>query len=188
MKHHLLNILLILLLTGPVTFAKNPLPTDKKLPEGTAILIETQSLLSTDFQCEGNSFSAFLAEDLRFKSRVIAPAGTPVNGYVVESARAGRLSSQARLTLTLTAIMINGKWVDIETDRFSLHGKKSGTGAKVGGGAIIGAILGGRRGARNGAIVGLGIAAASKGKQIELPPGSLIEFYLREPLEIKRNW
>lgn len=160
----------------------------KRIPAGTAILIETNQSLNTDYSLEGNQFSATLAEDLRFRGKVYAHAGTPVKGYIIESRRAGRLSKKARMTLELTEIMINGRWQEIETDHFRLEGRKSRTGAKVGGGAVIGAILGGGKGARNGALIGLGVAAATKGKQIDLPAGTMIEFYLSEPVEVRRGW
>ncbi|MCB0836143.1 MAG: hypothetical protein KDD99_05715 [Bacteroidetes bacterium] len=187
MKTNPLHIIIIALLAIiPYSLvAGHPNPA-KKLPAGSGILVETNSLISTEFDCEGNPFMATVAKDVYHKGNLVIPAGTAVRGHITEAVRAGRLSRRARLTMELTHIYSQYGWAPLETDRFSINGKKARTGMKVGGGAVLGAVLGGKRGARNGAIIGLGVAALTKGKQIEIPAGTEIEFHLAEPIKVKK--
>ena len=183
-------IISFLILIPYTLVAGHPNPA-KKLPAGSGILVETHSMISTEHECEGNPFMATVAEDVYHRGKLIIPAGTAVRGQITESVRAGRMSRRARLTLELTDIHTQYGWSRLETDEFSVTGRKSRTGMKVGGGAVLGAVLGGKRGARNGALVGLGVAALTKGKQIEIPAGTEIEFHLAESIKVKkykRNW
>ena len=187
MKTTTLHIIIIALLaTIPYSLvAGHPNPA-KKLPAGSGILVETNSMISTEFDCEGNPFMATVAKDIYHKGKLVIPAGTAVRGQITEAVRAGRLTRRARLTMELTHIYSQYGWAPLETDRFSVTGKKARTGMKVGGGAVLGAVLGGRRGARNGALIGLGVAALTKGKQIEIPAGTQIEFHLEESIKVKK--
>ena len=60
---------------------------------------------------------------------------------------------------------------------------KIGTGAGVG--AIIGGILGGFKGALAGILIGGGgTIAATEGKDVELPPGTVLRVRLDSPLDL----
>jgi hypothetical protein len=54
-------------------------------------------------------------------------------------------------------------------------------------GAILGGILGGVRGALTGVLIGGGgVVAATEGKDVELPAGSVLRMRLDEPLKVQR--
>jgi len=56
----------------------------------------------------------------------------------------------------------------------------------AGAGAIVGGILGGVKGAILGAVIGAGGAiAATEGKDIELPAGSIIRIRLDAPMNVR---
>ena len=64
------------------------------------------------------------------------------------------------------------------------EGGTAGIGA--GAGAIVGGILGGLKGAILGAVIGAGGAiAATEGKDIELPAGSIIRIRLDSPITVR---
>ena len=66
------------------------------------------------------------------------------------------------------------------------EGKTVGTGGAVG--AIVGGILGGLKGALIGAVVGSGgVIAATEGKDVDLPPGTIVRVRLDSPLELRRR-
>jgi hypothetical protein len=65
--------------------------------------------------------------------------------------------------------------------------EEAGTaGVGAGAGAIVGGILGGVKGAILGAVIGAGGAiAATEGKDIELPAGSIIRVRIDSPLSVR---
>jgi hypothetical protein len=64
------------------------------------------------------------------------------------------------------------------------EGTTAGIGA--GAGAILGGVLGGVKGAILGAVIGAGGAiAATEGKDIELPPGSIVRIRLDSPVSVR---
>jgi len=65
--------------------------------------------------------------------------------------------------------------------------EEAGTaGIGAGAGAILGGVLGGLKGAILGAVIGAGGAiAATEGKDIELPAGSIIRIRLDSPVSIR---
>jgi len=108
---------------------------------------------------------------------------------------AGRVAGGAALTLRYTElVMADGKSYAISATPLRLQGKGDAkeSALEIGGGAvaggIVGGILGGKddiaKGAAAGAIVGTGVAVATKGDQIVLPAGQKIRVALDGPVTI----
>lgn len=152
------------------------------LPEGTQIIIQTEDFLSTSSSYFGKKFEAVLVEPIKVSGRVLIPEGTPLNGIVKVSERARNLGGRAYLALELEEIAYEDVWIPIQTDRLGFTGNSSDTGVKAGVGAGVGAVVGGFKWAVRGALVGLGVAALTPGKQIYLPEGTELEFYLDEAI------
>ena len=145
--------------------------------------------LSSDRNLAGDTFNATLDAPLIIDHLAIAERGARVEGKVVESTKAGKVSGVAALAVVLTQITTSdGQRIKIQTQTFTKHGeashgddaKKVGAGAGIG--AIIGAIAGGGKGAAIGAGVG-GAAGAgdvllTRGKPAELPSETRINFRL----------
>ena len=148
------------------------------LPEGTRIVIQTEDFLSTSSSYFGKAFEAILVEPIRASGRIVLPEGTPVNGVVKVSERARNIGGRAYIALELEEIAYEDVWIPIQTDRLGFTGNSSDTGLKAGVGAGVGAVVGGFKWAVRGALVGLGVAALTPGKQIYLPQGTELEFYL----------
>lgn len=168
--------------------AASPAPATKpstaieinKIPAGTPLLVNLDNLISTDRHKAGHRFSAHLEGDLVIQGSVVAAHGSKIYGKVLESKKAGRLVGKSFLRITLDDITINGQRIPIRTESLSAGGKGSGgnTLGKVAVGAGIGAIANGSKGAKTGAAIGGGVALLTKGKQIQVPAGTLIEFQL----------
>jgi hypothetical protein len=80
--------------------------------------------------------------------------------------------------------MINDALQPIVTDQFGVEGDRQGTLKKVAAGALTGAMIDSDEGAETGAKVGVGLAIVTKGKQIHMPTGTILEFKLMQPLTI----
>jgi hypothetical protein len=122
---------------------------------------------------------------------LVARKGADVYGRLAEAKEAGHFSSAAELQLELTRVVIDGKDYPVVSSDYTLKGKGRGgdTAKKVGGGAILGAIIGGLAGGGSGAAIGAGVGSAAgagvqvltRGKQVNVPSETLLEFRLQQP-------
>jgi hypothetical protein len=158
--------------------APAPAPADLSIPAGTSLLVRMVDGVSSEIHPAGHRFSCQLDAPLTVNGAVVAPAGTLAYGRLDDAAKAGRMAGQAELRLVLTDIVIAGRRIPILTKDYGVKGERQGTVKKTAVGAGIGAIAGGKKGAKTGAAVGLGVAALTKGKQVKVPSGTLIEFRL----------
>ena len=106
--------------------------------------------------------------------------------------KAGNIDRTGRLTLAFDQITVRGReheFRGMATEAFESRGIRDevGTvGAAGAVGAIVGGIIGGVKGAIIGAGVGTGgVIAATEGKDIELPAGTVIRVRLDTPLMIR---
>lgn len=163
------------------------------IPVGQELDVRLQSPLSSGTASAEQRFETTTAVDLMQGDRVLVPAGSRVRGIVSNVQPAGRVDRSGRLTLAFDRIEVNGREYPMRalaTQVFESEGirEEVGTvGAGAGVGAIVGGILGGLRGALIGAIVGGGgVIAATEGKDVELPAGTIVRIRLDTPLEIRR--
>jgi hypothetical protein len=133
----------------------------------------------------GASFSATLQGDLvGGDGKTVVPAQSKVFGKIVEAKASGNVVGKAELELAFTEVDIGGRLVAIESQGVKAVGE--GTGRKsarqVAAGALIGGAIGGKEGAGKGAMVGGAAALLTRGNQIKIPEGTLLELQLRAPL------
>jgi hypothetical protein len=152
---------------------------------GTQIMIRTSDALDTGDAKSDDRFITVLEADLAANGVLIAPRGSTVYGRVADASKARRMSGKAKLVLELTGIMINNQLIPIMTGRLDYTGERQGTGKKVVAGAAVGGLIDGGGGAAKGAAVGVGAALLTKGKQIKIPAGTILEFRLSQPLTIR---
>ncbi len=81
--------------------------------------------------------------------------------------------------------MINDQLQPIITGEYEFSGKSQGMLRNTGIGAVLGALINGKDGAEKGAAAGLGYSLLSKGKQVAIPSGTLIEFRLQQPITVQ---
>jgi hypothetical protein len=162
------------------------------IPAGQELDVRLQSTLSSESATVEQRFEATTAVDLTQNGQVIVPAGSIVRGVVSGVKKAGRIERSGSLTLSFDRLSVRGREHDIRataTQVFESGGIReeagtAGVGAGVGG--IIGGIIGGVKGAIVGAVIGAGGAiAATDGKDITLPAGSIIRIRLDTPVNVR---
>jgi hypothetical protein len=179
------------------------------LAEGTHITIRLNDYLSTKLNNEGDTFTAVVTSPVCEGNIVIIPKGTIVTGSVSRILRPGRFRGKAIMNLIFQSIRIPGNremaivaslsGVDSEVDGVTRSegtiegkgsaGKDAARVLKPGlVGAGIGALAGGGKGAGVGAgvgaAVGVGTVFATRGKDLEVRRGTIMEISLDRPLAI----
>lgn len=157
------------------------------IPAGTPLLVKLGSSISTRQHKEGHLFSGVLQRNVMVNGQVAAPEGSKVIGKVTSSRQAGRLVGKSSLSIQLQELIVRGYPSQIRSRVLSAGGRGSAgnTLGKVIVGAGIGAAVDGSDGAKTGAAVGGGVALLTRGKAIEVPAGTLIEFQLEANAAVK---
>jgi hypothetical protein len=174
---------------APALTAGTPVPAAAAdsvvVPAGTALLVRMLDGASSSDK-EGKRFTTRLETDLVVNGSVVARAGTKAYGLVENAQKAGRFVGKSKLDLRLTELNVNGALVQIRTDVVSEAGQgslgKTAKGAVTG--AAIGGIADGSDGAEDGAGYGAVASGLKKGESVEMPPGTLLEFRLEQPVAV----
>ncbi len=153
------------------------------LPAGTTLMVRMMDSVSSQNKA-GTPFTAKLEHDLGVGDGVAIKGGATVYGKVQSSTKAGRAMGQSTLDLRLTQIVVNGQPVPIVTSGFQDAGQRSGAKVAKGaaGGAAIGAIAGD---AGKGAAIGAVVGGVLRGQSVTVPPGTLLEFTLTQPMTVQ---
>jgi hypothetical protein len=162
---------------------------------GTEFVAALQNTIDTGKNKVGDKVTLRTVEDVKVNEMAVVPVGSTINGEVTHIDPAGRIAGGAELTIRYTElVMPDGKSYPISAAPLRLQGKGNAkkSALEVGGGAvaggIVGGILGGKgdigKGAAVGAVVGTGVAVATKGDQIVLPAGQKIKVALDGPVTI----
>jgi hypothetical protein len=85
------------------------------VPEGTELPVRLAQSLSTERNAAGETFTATLDEPLMLNGKLIAAAGSRVEGALTEVVDSGRVKGLARMSMRLPRLELNGKWWDIAT-------------------------------------------------------------------------
>jgi len=160
-----------------------------EVPVGTELDVRTQQSLSSAMSQIEDRFEATTLVDLSEGNRVIVPAGSTLRGVVSGVNKAGRLDRKGSLTLAFDQVTIRGRNYPIKAtvtqaiESEGIKGEAGKIGAGAGVGAIIGGILGGVKGALAGILIGGGgTVAATDGKDVELPSGTVLRIRLESGL------
>ena len=162
------------------------------IPVGQELDVRLQTPLSSETSTVEQRFDATTVADIMQNGRVLIPAGSTVRGIVSSVKRPGRVDRVGSLTLSFDQIVVNGREYPMRgmaTQIFESRGirDEAGTaGAGAGVGAVVGGVLGGVKGAVLGAVIGAGGAvAATEGKDVHLPAGSIIRVRLDQPVNVR---
>jgi hypothetical protein len=171
-----------------------PPPRVTTVPAGTVVSIELLDSVGSDISTAGTRVRARVADDVRANGIVAIREGTAVSGVVTEAVGLKKIGGTPKLVLDFTGIGNSDTHASYATTGKSETKKDAGTIAgATAGGAILGRIIGHQkdndaRGTAIGAVVGAGvgtaIAAKTKGQEITLPSGHVIEIVLDQPLEV----
>jgi hypothetical protein len=161
------------------------------IPTGQELDVRLQNTLSSETATVEQRFEATTAVDLMQDGRVLVPAGSTVRGVVSDVKRPGRVDRVGSLTLSFDRLVVRGREYPIRgmaTQIFESGGIReeagtAGVGAGVGG--VIGGLIGGLKGAVLGAVIGAGGAiAATEGKDVHLPAGSILRIRLDSAVNV----
>jgi hypothetical protein len=172
--------------------ATQPVAGGVEVPSGTEMDVRlTNPLNSGNVQVE-DRFEGTTLVDLTIGGRTVIPAGSVMRGIVSSVEPATRTNRTAKMTVSFDQVTVNGRAYAIRgtvTQAIQGEGIKGETGriaTGAGAGAILGGILGGVKGAVLGAVIGGGgITAATEGKEIDLPQGSVLRVRLDSPVTIQ---
>ena len=162
-----------------------------EIPAGTELDVRLSNALNSGTVKVEDRFEATTLVDFNAGGRTAVPAGSVMRGVVTAVEPATRTNRTARLTVSFDQLTVNGRAYPIRgtvTQAIEGEGIKGeagriGTGAGVG--AIIGGILGGFKGALAGILIGAGgTIAATEGREVELPQGSVLRVRIDSPVQI----
>ena len=177
--------------TAPTAPETVPSAERGAVPVGQEMDVRLGTSLSSETATVEQRFEATTVVDLIQDGRVLVPAGSVVQGVVVDVDKAGRVDRDGALTLAFDRMRVRGREYEMRataTQVFESRGIRAeagtaGVGAGVGG--IVGGIIGGVKGAILGAVIGAGGAiAATDGKDISLPAGSIVRIRMDTPIRV----
>ena len=163
-----------------------------EVPAGSELDVRLQNSLNSGTAQVEDRFEATTLVDLNVNGRVLIPAGSVMRGVVTAVEPATRTNRTARMTVSFDQVTVNGRSYPmrgtvtqaIEGEGIRGEATRAGAGAAVGG--IIGAVLGGVKGAVLGVLIGGGgTIAATEGKEVELPQGTVLRVRVDAPLQIR---
>lgn len=164
----------------------------RTIPTGTEMDVVLQTALDSDTAEVEDRFEVTTAADLFLSDELLIPEGSRITGTVSAVDEATRTDRTSSLTLAFEEITVRGVTYPVRmtvTKALKAGGVEAeagrvGIGAGIGG--IIGGILGGVRGAVTGILVGAGgTIAATEGKNVELPVGTVLRVKLTAPLTLR---
>jgi hypothetical protein len=161
------------------------------IPAGTTLSVSVLSSLASNTSKVEDPVKGSLSKDVRISGTTALPAGTQVTGSVLEANESGRVKGRAAIAFRFDRLLADGETVRIQTStvrREAAQDKKSDVtkgGIGAGLGAIVGGVVGGGKGAAIGAVAGgTGAVLATKGKEVEIPSGTVVSVRLQEPLTV----
>jgi hypothetical protein len=163
-----------------------------EIPPGTELDVRLQNSLNSGTAQVEDRFEGTTMVDLTAGGVVAIPAGSVMRGVVTAVEPATRTNRTARMTVSFDQVTIGGRsypmrgTVTEAIEGEGIRGELGRTGAGAIGGAILGGILGGAKGAILGTIIGGGgTIAATEGRELELPQGSILRVRIDSPLEVQ---
>ena len=158
------------------------------IPVGQEIDVRLQKELTSDTAQVEDRFDATTAVDLYQGSVVLIPAGSVMRGVVSSVNRASRTDRKGSMTVAFDQVTVNGRAYPMRgtvTQALESEGIKGEIG-RIGAGSAVGAIIGGIIGGTKGALLGVligggGTIAATEGKDVHLPAGTLLRVRMDTP-------
>ena len=161
------------------------------IPTGQEIDVRLETELSSDKVQVEDRFEATTAADLYQGNSVLIPAGSVMRGVVSSVNKATRTDRKGSLTVAFDQVTVNGRaypmrgTVTQALESEGIRGEAGRIGAGSAVGAIIGGIVGGVKGALLGVLIGGGgTIAATEGKDVTLPAGTILRVRMDTPPEI----
>jgi hypothetical protein len=164
------------------------------VPAGTRIDAKLNDYLDSGENQRMDRFSMTVSEPVIVGNGVVVPTGTLIGGHVASVESAQRPNKGGRLVLKADSMEVNGQRIEFQgivTAEAGHEGdpsikedlKEIAIGAGIGG--LVGGLIGGGKGVLAGILIGGGgTFVATKGEQIELPPGAPLIVELSEDVRV----
>jgi hypothetical protein len=165
-----------------------------EIPVGTEIDVRLQNSLNSGTSQVEDQFEGTTTTDVMIDGRVAIPAGSLARGVVTSVEPGTRTNRTAKMTVSFDQVTVNGRSYPIRgtvtqaIEGEGIRGEAGRTAAGAGVGAIIGGILGGFKGALAGILIGGGgTIAATEGKEVDLPQGSILRVRLDSAVQVDQQ-
>jgi len=174
----------------------NPAPSNIVVPQGTSIAMRLNSTISTKTAQVGDRFQADVTSPVHVNGHVAIPEGSNISGHVILAKQPGKASGRGELQLSYDQIEFGGRSYDMNSNS-QVYTSKSGTTkdvALIGGGAVaggvVGGVLGGKgdigKGAAVGGAAGTAASLLTRGPQLVLEQGTMLQTQLDQSLSVRR--
>jgi hypothetical protein len=170
-----------------------PQPSARAIPSGSELDVRLVTNLTSDTAKVEDAVEATTMVDLYRGDDLIVPSGSKITGYISSVNRASRTDRKGSLTIEFTRLTVNGRTRDVRAhvtealESEGIKGEVPRIGAGAGVGAIIGGILGGVKGAIAGVLIGGGgVIAATEGKDVHLPEGTVLRIRFEDNVPLGR--
>lgn len=176
--------------------APAPLPpartsTNREIPAGTELDVRLSNVLNSGTSKVEDRFEATTLVDLVIDGRTLVPAGAVMRGVVSAVEPATRTNRTGRMTVSFDQLTFGGRTYPMRgtvtqaLESEGIRGEAGRVGVGAGVGAIIGGILGGFKGALAGILIGGGgTIAATEGKEVDLPQGTVLRVRVESPVPL----
>ncbi len=177
---------------------------------GTELRFRLSETLTTSRNHVGDRFSAVINHAVMLNGQTLIPAGSLVEGRIMQVRRPGRFRGVGRMRITPDRISLpSGKSYDVSAELVGVYmaegvrvgedegllkgpnsRRRDAMGAAVGGavGAGVGALTGAvGTGLLGGAVVGWVSRLATRGQDLVLPAGTELAFELTRPVQISQQ-
>lgn len=162
------------------------------IPVGYEIDVRLQTELSSATAQPEQRFEATTVADVYRGNEVLIPAGSLMRGVVSSVEKATRTDRTGRLTLAFDQVVVRGREYPLRgivTQALESEGVRGEVG-RIGAGSAIGGIIGGIVGGVKGALLGVligggGTMAATPGKDVTVPAGTVLRVRLDQPPAVR---
>ena len=163
-----------------------------EIPAGQEIDVRVERELSSETAQVEDRFVATTVVDLYQGNDVLIHAGSQLRGVISSVDKATRTDRKGSLTVAFDQVTIRGRSYPIRAtvsqalESEGIKGEAGKIGAGAGVGAIIGGILGGAKGALLGVLIGGGgTIAATEGKDVKIPAGTVLRVRFEQPFTVR---
>ncbi len=169
-------------------------PKDYVVPAGTSLSVQLPAEISTKRAKVGQRLTGNLTNDIVVDGKVVARAGTPVQGSITEVISGSKtIGGKPTLGITFDSLTFEGgdRPINARITQIADKSDKAGDTAKIAGGAVAGGVVGHQIDSDKGKVIGAligaaaGTAAAQKtGKEVVLPAGTVVGMTLESPVTV----
>ena len=167
--------------------APPPEPTFREvtIPAGTSLSVTLLSAVASNKSKVEDPIKGSIAKAVTISGVTALPVGTQILGSVTEAGESGRVKGKAAVAFRFDRLVVSGETIRVQTASVQREAAAD-TKSDVKKGAIVGGVIGGGKGAAVGAVAGgAGTVLATKGKEVEIPSGTVVSVHVQDPITVR---